>query len=331
MISSNVDQLMRRTFLYSYILSQPFTVYVDAYPIIENKILLESKPLQYGEHSEAVRILQKKLQKLELYNDEVDGHYGIITEYALKKFQAEYGITVTGQANEETIKLVLKEEINKQLEILDTLPDQINISSKNEHIELVQGVLSYFGYYTGEIDGIYGPLTEQAIEIAEKEHDLNVSGKFMTKKEIEKMLNDEKEEIKQTKMIENDQSMKVKVVNQTENIIQRAKSLIGSPYRWGGSSPQGFDCSGFIQYLYKEERKTIPRTVSDIWNFSTPIGSPAIGDLVFFETYKAGPSHLGIYIGNDQFIHAGMSNGVEISNLKDNYWRNRYLGAKRVQ
>lgn len=76
---------------------------------------------------------------------------------------------------------------------------------------------------------------------------------------------------------------------------------------------------------------TVPRSVTDLWNFSTPVNKPSVGDLVFFQTYKAGPSHVGIYLGNNQFIHAGVTKGVSIANINDQYWRTRYLGAKRIQ
>src|SRR5699024_6955181 len=102
--------------------------------------------------------------------------------------------------------------------------------------------------------------------------------------------------------------------------IQTARSLIGSPYSWGGTSPSGFDCSGFVQYVFQTHNKTVPRTVTYMWNFSQPIDNPSVGDLVFFETYKAGPSHMGIYIGDGKFIHARTSSGVVTSELKTNYW-----------
>lgn len=330
MINSNIDQLMNRTFLYSYILSQPFTVYVDAYPIIENKILLESNHLQFGHHSESVRILQKKLKKLNYYPEKEHGKYDVITEYALKKFQAEHGITITGIADQETISLVLKKELDKQLELLDSLPEKIDSSMDHESISLIQGVLYYFGYYTGEIDGIYGPLTKHAVALADEKHNLNLTEK-LRKEPIQQIVKELKEELPEVKKLESKDKSEIKIINATERILNTARSLVGSPYHWGGTTPSGFDCSGFIQYIFKEQNILIPRTVSDIWNFSSPISTPSVGDLVFFETYKAGPSHLGIYIGKDQFIHAGLSKGVEIANMNQQYWRERYLGAKRIK
>lgn len=111
-------------------------------------------------------------------------------------------------------------------------------------------------------------------------------------------------------------------------LITEAKKYIGVPYVWGGSTPSGFDCSGYLNYVYAKVGISIPRTAETIWNATKPVSSLRAGDLVFFETYKAGPSHAGIYIGNNEFIHAGTSRGVEISDMNNTYWKPRYLGTK---
>ncbi|SDK13816.1 LysM peptidoglycan-binding domain-containing protein [Sediminibacillus albus] len=114
-------------------------------------------------------------------------------------------------------------------------------------------------------------------------------------------------------------------------LISEAKSFVGLGYVWGGSSPSGFDCSGFIYYLYNKAGKSIGRYSSDgYYNRSYYVNKPQLGDLVFFEgTYRAGISHLGIYIGNNQFIHAE-SNGVKITSLDNSYWKSHFDGFKRL-
>lgn len=116
-------------------------------------------------------------------------------------------------------------------------------------------------------------------------------------------------------------------------IISTSKNYLGVPYVWGGTSPQGFDCSGFIQYVFSKNGISLPRVTSDQYNAGTSVSKSNLipGDLVFFETYKPGPSHIGIYLGNNQFIHA--SSGAEkvtISNLTSTYYTSHYIGARRV-
>ena len=116
-------------------------------------------------------------------------------------------------------------------------------------------------------------------------------------------------------------------------VAQTAKSYSGVPYVWGGSSPSGFDCSGFTHYVFLKNDIVIPRVSADqyytgIWVDKNQL---QIGDLVFFTTYKTGPSHVGIYIGNGKFIHASSGAGkITISDLNNPYYKQRYIGAKRV-
>ena len=105
------------------------------------------------------------------------------------------------------------------------------------------------------------------------------------------------------------------------------------PYRNGGSDPSGFDCSGFVQWVFAQEGHALPREVRDQYGVGETIDRDDIqpGDLVFFDIEGKGPSHVGIALGNDQFVHAPSSRGVvRIESYTIDYWKKRYIGARRI-
>jgi cell wall-associated NlpC family hydrolase len=121
---------------------------------------------------------------------------------------------------------------------------------------------------------------------------------------------------------------------QRRNIVDTAHEFLGIVYVWGGTTPKGFDCSGLSYLVYKLNGIELPRVS---WlQFHDSSGAQIKktqlqqGDLVFFETYKKGASHVGIYIGDNQFIHASPSKGVTISDLNEPYFRIRYVGSKTI-
>ena len=117
----------------------------------------------------------------------------------------------------------------------------------------------------------------------------------------------------------------------SSDLTEHALSLLGVPYVFGGTSRDGFDCSGYTQYVFKGSGTYLPRTASEQFKVGSSVTQNQLqaGDLVFFSTYTSGASHVGIYIGGGRFVHASNS-GVRVTSLSDSYYAKRYLGARRV-
>lgn len=116
----------------------------------------------------------------------------------------------------------------------------------------------------------------------------------------------------------------------SSSIAQIALSQVGVGYKWGGKTPTGFDCSGFVYYAMQKAGKSVGyASAAGYYSLGTSVSIPQVGDLVFFQnTYKAGISHVGIYIGNGQMVSAA-SSGVQIDNIHGAYWKDHFVGYKR--
>lgn len=111
-----------------------------------------------------------------------------------------------------------------------------------------------------------------------------------------------------------------------------AQGLLGAPYRYGGSTPRGFDCSGLVQYAYRRAGIPIPRSASDQHRKAIPVrfSEARPGDILFFRISRRAVSHVGIYLGSDRFVHAPSSGKrVTYATLDNPYWRERLVGAGR--
>jgi cell wall-associated NlpC family hydrolase len=117
-------------------------------------------------------------------------------------------------------------------------------------------------------------------------------------------------------------------------IVQTAEKYIGVPYRYGGSDPRGFDCSGLAMYVYKKNGIRLPRGTNDqfISGKRIKISDASPGDLIFFDITGKGISHVGIYTGNYRFIHSPRTGKtVSYGDLKNPYWKKRYRGIVTYQ
>jgi cell wall-associated NlpC family hydrolase len=117
------------------------------------------------------------------------------------------------------------------------------------------------------------------------------------------------------------------------SVAGTALSLRGVRYRNGGADPSGFDCSGFVRYVYEQNGLAVPRTVTDLFRVGREVPGSQFepGDLVFFSTVSPGASHVGIAIGGDEFVHAPSSSGeVRVERMSAPYWATRFVGARRI-
>lgn len=118
-----------------------------------------------------------------------------------------------------------------------------------------------------------------------------------------------------------------------EKVVALAESYIGTPYRWGGSTPAGFDCSGLVQHVYGEVGLDLPRNSADQARTGRKADLRELepGDLIFFRIDRNVISHVGIHVGGGEFVHApGTGKSVRLDSLESEWWRRRVMGVRRL-
>lgn len=300
---------------------------------VEDHVLIqikEGKLFSLGDKGTAVKEIQKFLTDTGYYHFEKDGVFGQNMKKAVLNYQKDNGLNNDGIIGQQTYEHLAGITVNVKIEKND--PNKVVLlqnGNSEQSVKNLQQLLNKKGYYPNQIDGVLGPVTEAAVRTYQIENKLPADG-IAGAVTISHLKNTPSKPLTSRSTYPPVVTEKKAANITTNELINYGKSLIGAPYIWGGTTPSGFDCSGFLMYVFKRNGVSIPRTVIDIWNSSTSVQNPEPGDIVFFETYKKGPSHAGIYIGNQNFLNAASSTGVTISSLDNSYWGSRYLGAKRV-
>lgn len=255
---------------------------------------------QYGDTGNEILGIQKKLIAAG-YKARETSEYDANTKWAVRLFQKDNGLTVDGILGAVTYKKLMGKP----------LPVKTNTVSKKKEISEKDALL---------LSHIDSSRESTAITSTVKhKQGKNSAPQGLTFK-------------KKGKTYKGLDFGGQSVSGNVKEILTYANTFTGVPYKFGGTTPAGFDCSGYIRYVFQKIGFDMPRQADEQYTVGKKVEKSNLqpGDLVFFETYEPGISHSGIYIGDGQFISATSSSGVAVADIDDSYWGPRYRGAKRV-
>ncbi len=195
----------------------------------------------------------------------------------------------------------------------------LRMGDQGSEIAEIQGRLALLGYDV-VADGDFGPATADAIKEFQTANGMKADGLIGPATYMALLGKDMPDISRGSSYI-------------SRRIISTSMQYMGVPYVFGGTSPiYGFDCSGYVQYVFAQAGISLPRTADAQYEVGIPISTADLmpGDAVFFTTYTYGASHVGIYVGDGNFIHASSSRGVTISSLSSSYYSTHYIGARRM-
>ncbi len=283
-----------------------------------------SSTLRTGSRGSAVTSLQQQLRTHGHFSSTVDGVFGPLTASAVRSFQSARGLTADGIAGPQTFAALANGSTTTASSAAPT-STTLREGMQSAEVKTMQDRLRQLGYFTSNSTGYYGAITTESVRRFQAVNGLQVDGIAGAQTLLQMNGSSAKSSDQGEQTISSSSTSGL-----ASSLVASANRYIGTPYRYGGTTTAGFDCSGFIQRVFSDNGISVPRTVAQQWSSGTTVGAPSVGDIVFFATVSGGPSHNGIYIGNNQFIHSGSSTGVAVTSMSNSYWGARYLGAKRI-
>lgn len=259
---------------------------------------------QYGDTGSEIVAIQKKLIAAG-YKARETGEYDANTKWAVRLYQKDQGLPVDGILGDTTYKKLMGKP----------MPNATKTVSKVKEISKKDAEL--MAKIQAKKEG-----NSKAITTSVKQQKKpTTQGKPATVQVKHKVTNHTAQPLRT-----------VPVSGNVKEILTYANTFTGVPYKFGGTTPAGFDCSGYIRHVFQKVGVQLPRQADEQYTVGKKVEKQNLqpGDLVFFETYEPGVSHSGIYIGDGQFISATSSSGVAVADIDDSYWGPRYVGAKRV-
>ena len=259
---------------------------------------------QYGDTGSEIVAIQKKLIAAG-YKARETGEYDANTKWAVRLYQKDQGLPVDGILGDTTYKKLMGKP----------MPSATKTVSKVKEISKKDAELM------AKIQAKKESSSKAITTSVKQQKKPTTQGKPATVQVKHKVTNHTAKPLRT-----------VPVSGNVKEILTYANTFTGVPYKFGGTTPAGFDCSGYIRHVFQKVGVQLPRQADEQYTVGKKVEKQNLqpGDLVFFETYEPGVSHSGIYIGDGQFISATSSSGVAVADIDDSYWGPRYVGAKRV-
>lgn len=272
--------------------------------LVGSTAVAQAAGYKYGDKGGDIVDLQKKLVTYG-YKARVNGEYDANTKWAVRLFQRDHHMEVDGITGPDTYKAIMGKPFNESRVGKITRMDKAKLDKEMADSRAAaakraanskQGAGKKVVRKGSADDSLFSGIHRDPVD-----EDFKFAATTTMSKEV-------------------------------KSLLAVAEQYKGVPYVFGGTTPQGFDCSGYTRYVFAKAGINLPRMADEQYNVGKAVDKQHLqpGDLVFFETYEPGVSHSGIYIGNGRFISATSSRGVAIADLSGGYWGSRYIGAKRV-